>query len=216
MKLGKFLAGFLVLSSVLCAQNVPLDQESLLVSVSFSSAELLVMAPDGEEIGRFKAVVPKKRHSYWPVRGRITRVVINPSWGPTPNIRKAYFNREGKELAEYIKPGDEQNAMGAIKVYLDFSEAGVWLPLRIHGTNQPEYFDEDKTPEDRQASAGCIRLRNDVGLIALALLTPLSKEEIAKIAESGIETSIAFFPTDVVLVVGDQKETKETSVLGVE
>ncbi len=82
---------------------------------------------------------------------RVSRKVKNPSWRPTPNMRRRYPN-----LPAYVPPGPN-NPLGPRALYL-----GTSL-YRIHGTNKPESI-------GKSASNGCIRMFNAdvVHLFALA------------------------------------------------
>jgi lipoprotein-anchoring transpeptidase ErfK/SrfK len=72
---------------------------------------------------------------------RISRKVVNPSWTPTPNIRKA-----NPELPAFV-PAGPHNPLGPRALYLG---DGYY---RIHGTNKPESIGQS-------ASNGCIRMFN--------------------------------------------------------
>jgi lipoprotein-anchoring transpeptidase ErfK/SrfK len=66
----------------------------------------------------------------------------NPSWSPTPRMR-----RENPRLPAYM-PAGPQNPLGERALYLGWSE------YRIHGTNAPWSIGQ-------AASSGCIRMRNE-------------------------------------------------------
>jgi lipoprotein-anchoring transpeptidase ErfK/SrfK len=72
---------------------------------------------------------------------RITRMVKNPGWTPTPNIR-----REHPDLPDYVPPGPN-NPLGPRAMHLG---DGYY---RIHGTNKPQSI-------GHEASNGCIRMLN--------------------------------------------------------
>ncbi len=82
---------------------------------------------------------------------RISRMVKNPSWRPTPNMRK-----RNPGLPAFVPPGPN-NPLGPRAMYLGSSL------YRIHGTNKPESI-------GKSASNGCIRMLNAdvVHLFALA------------------------------------------------
>jgi len=65
----------------------------------------------------------------------------NPSWTPTPRMR-----REDPWLPAYV-PAGPKNPLGVRAIYLGWSE------YRIHGTNMPGSI-------GRAASSGCIRMLN--------------------------------------------------------
>ncbi len=71
----------------------------------------------------------------------ISRKVTNPTWTPTPNIR-----REKPDLPAVVAAGPN-NPLGPRAMYLGASY------YRIHGTNKPESI-------GKAASHGCIRMLN--------------------------------------------------------
>jgi len=77
-------------------------------------------------------------------RGRttVTRLVLGPSWSPTPNMR-----RRNPEWPAYVPPGP-QNPLGTHALYLG------WKYYRIHGTHDPRKI-------GRRSSSGCIGLYNN-------------------------------------------------------
>lgn len=77
-------------------------------------------------------------------RGRtsVVRMVVGPSWSPTPNMRK-----RNPEWPAYIPPGPD-NPLGTHALYLG------WKYYRIHGTH-------DTRKIGRQSSNGCIGLYNE-------------------------------------------------------
>jgi lipoprotein-anchoring transpeptidase ErfK/SrfK len=82
---------------------------------------------------------------------RITRMVKNPGWRPTPNMRK-----RDPSLPAFVPPGPK-NPLGPRAMHLGSSY------YRIHGTNKPSSI-------GKSASNGCIRMYNEdvVHLFALA------------------------------------------------
>lgn len=79
---------------------------------------------------------------------RISQKIPNPSWTPTPNIRKRYA-AEGKTLPTTIPAGPD-NPMGLYALRLAYGK-GHYL---IHGTNADFGI-------GMRVSSGCIRLRPD-------------------------------------------------------
>lgn len=81
-----------------------------------------------------------------PMITRISQKIPNPSWTPTPNIRKRYA-QEGKALPVTISAGPD-NPMGLFALRLAYGQ-GHYL---IHGTNADFGI-------GMRVSSGCIRLR---------------------------------------------------------
>lgn len=79
---------------------------------------------------------------------RISQKIPNPTWTPTPNIRKRYA-AEGKTLPVTVPAGPE-NPMGLFAMRLAYGK-GHYL---IHGTNADFGI-------GMRVSSGCIRLRPD-------------------------------------------------------
>ncbi len=83
-----------------------------------------------------------------PMITRISQKIPDPSWTPTPNIRKRYA-REGKTLPVTVPAGPD-NPMGLFALRLAYGK-GHYL---IHGTNADFGI-------GMRVSSGCIRLRPD-------------------------------------------------------
>ncbi|MGB9847889.1 MAG: L,D-transpeptidase [Minisyncoccia bacterium] len=97
-----------------------------------------------------------------PKIGEISRVVFNPTWHPTENIKANYLKKYKVILPDVIPPGHPLNAMGAAALYLEFN--GRESIYRIHGTNAPSSI-------GKYASSGCIRmLNNDIEKLASEVL----------------------------------------------
>ncbi|WP_428946015.1 L,D-transpeptidase family protein [Pantoea sp. FN060301] len=79
---------------------------------------------------------------------RVSQKIPNPTWTPTPNIRKRYA-AEGKTLPVTVPAGPE-NPMGLFAMRLAYGK-GHYL---IHGTNADFGI-------GMRVSSGCIRLRPD-------------------------------------------------------
>lgn len=79
----------------------------------------------------------------------ISQKIPNPTWTPTPNIRKIYLKEQGITLPGVVPAGPE-NPMGLFAMRLA-AGAGHYL---IHGTNANFGI-------GMRVSSGCIRLRPD-------------------------------------------------------
>ena len=71
----------------------------------------------------------------------VTRKAKNPTWTPTPSMRK-----KNPRLPKSVGPGPK-NPLGVRAIYLG------WSAYRIHGTNSPNSI-------GRAASSGCFRMYN--------------------------------------------------------
>ncbi len=87
---------------------------------------------------------------------QVTRMVKNPGWTPTPNIR-----REHPDLPAFVPPGPK-NPLGPRAMHLG---DGYY---RIHGTNKPQSIGQ-------AASNGCIRMLNKDVVHLFALVQPGAK-----------------------------------------
>ncbi|WP_413728398.1 L,D-transpeptidase family protein [Sodalis sp. RH19] len=79
----------------------------------------------------------------------ITQKIANPTWTPTPNIRKHYLEEQGITLPAVVPAGPD-NPMGLFALRLAAGK-GVYL---IHGTNANFGI-------GMRVSSGCMRLRPD-------------------------------------------------------
>ena len=98
--------------------------------------------------------------------GKVTAIVYDPWWYPTPYTRQIFRGR-GIELSEKVPPGHPQNYMGAIKISLSHK---TWKGAiyRIHGNNDPKRV-------GRRVTGGCFVMNNDDG-IALARMIKVGTE----------------------------------------
>jgi len=106
----------------------------------------------GEPVLGYAVVTPDA--SFLPaeeVWGQVQRIVKNPIWCPTANIRKKY-----PDLPKgCIPPQHKENAMGAIKFEISWQGVKGWDTIRLHGANgYPQNFFAEET-------SGCVRLQND-------------------------------------------------------
>ena len=101
------------------------------------------------------------------VRGIVTRIDKNPTWCPTPKIRKV-----NKHLpAGCLPPGHKDNAMGAIKFEIKWDTPN-WELVRLHGTEGyplGDFWNEE--------TFGCTRLINEAILNLVEILGPNAERE---------------------------------------
>jgi len=98
-------------------------------------------------IGRGKAMsypiaIPREQ-SRWAGVTSVSMKRVNPSWTPTPTMRK-----ENPRLPTYVPGGHPQNPLGVRALYLGSST------YRIHGTDAPWTIGQN-------VSKGCIRMYNE-------------------------------------------------------
>lgn len=102
-----------------------------------------------------------------PKIGEVKRVVFNPTWRPTENIKNNYRKRYNIELPDVVPPGHPLNALGTAALYLAFdNQESIY---HIHGTNDPKSI-------GKYVSSGCIRMYNeDVEKLAQIILNKKTK-----------------------------------------
>lgn len=101
------------------------------------------------------------------VRGIVTKIDKNPTWCPTPSIRRAITGLP----AGCLPPGHKDNAMGAIKFEIKWDTPG-WELVRLHGTEGyplGDFWNEE--------TFGCTRLLNEAILNLVQLLSPGAERE---------------------------------------
>ena len=108
--------------------------------VSFGDRRLYHVIKRGRAVS-YPIAVPRAQ-SRWQGVERVSMKRVNPSWTPTPKMR-----RENPKLPAYVPGGHPRNPMGVRAIYL-----GNTL-YRIHGTDAPWTI-------GRNVSKGCIRLHN--------------------------------------------------------
>jgi len=130
---------------------------------------ILKNANQNEIIGTFPIAGPASINYLRPLPkiGEVTRVVFNPTWRPTENIKNNYRRKYGINLPDVIPPGHPLNAMGKVAIILSFDHKESIY--RIHGTN-------DSNSIGKYISSGCIRMRNeDVEKLAKIILNKKTK-----------------------------------------
>jgi len=110
------------------------------VIVSFGDRRLYHVTAKGKAMS-YPIAVPRER-SRWQGVLRITRKAENPTWTPTPLMRK-----ENPKLPAFVKGGDKRNPLGVRALYLGSTM------YRIHGTDAPWTI-------GKNVSKGCIRMHN--------------------------------------------------------
>ncbi|MEL6373178.1 MAG: L,D-transpeptidase [Pseudomonadota bacterium] len=110
------------------------------VIVSFSDRRLYYISRRGTAIS-YPIAVPRMQ-SRWSGTLRVTQKRVNPSWTPTPKMR-----RENPRLPRYVPGGHPRNPLGTRALYL-----GSTL-YRIHGTDAPWTI-------GKAVSKGCVRMYN--------------------------------------------------------
>ena len=111
------------------------------VVVSFGDRRLYFINKRGSALS-YPIAIPKG-DSRWSGSSRISQKRVNPSWTPTPKMR-----RENPKLPAYVPGGHPRNPLGVRALYIGSSLC------RIHGTDAPWTI-------GKAVSKGCIRMYND-------------------------------------------------------
>ena len=109
--------------------------------VSFGDRRLYYITRRGEAIS-YPIAIPKGK-ARWAGVHRISSKRINPSWVPTPEMR-----RENPRLPTYVPGGHPRNPLGVRALYIGDTM------YRIHGTDAPWQIGD-------AVSHGCIRMYNN-------------------------------------------------------
>lgn len=110
------------------------------VVVSFGDRRLYYINQRGSAIS-YPIAIPKEE-ARWSGVSRISQKRVNPSWTPTPSMR-----RENPKLPAYVPGGHPRNPLGNRALYIGSSL------YRIHGTDAPSTIGQ-------AVSKGCIRMYN--------------------------------------------------------
>jgi len=88
---------------------------------------------------------------------KISRIIFNPSYTPTEETKKEYFekHRGRKKLKDVYFPGENGNALGFVKFYL-YNENGKISSLGGHTTDSPNSI-------GKRVSHGCFRFSDKDG-----------------------------------------------------
>ncbi len=111
------------------------------IIVSFGDRKLYHVTSRGR--ARSYPIAVPRAQSRWSGTLRISQKRVNPSWTPTPDMR-----RENPSLPAFVPGGHPRNPLGIRALYL-----GSTL-YRIHGTDAPWTIGQN-------VSKGCIRMHND-------------------------------------------------------
>ncbi len=111
------------------------------VIVSFGDRKLYWVHKRGAAIS-YPIAVPREQ-SRWQGTTSVSQKRINPSWTPTPSMR-----RENPKLPHFLPGGHPMNPLGVRALYLGSSL------YRIHGTDAPWTIGQ-------AVSKGCIRMYNE-------------------------------------------------------
>jgi L,D-transpeptidase ErfK/SrfK len=155
--------GFL---SLLSGQTILTEENDLqydyLIKVKFSEFRLILINTDGKEMVSFPVALPKKMPKL-PIEGWVVRIEKDPWWYPTEETRVAYLTDKGITLPKAIPPRHSRNAMGKVKIWINFITPGVHPAIRIHGTNDPSSI-------GRKITRDCIRLHNRDALTLVKII----------------------------------------------
>lgn len=141
------------------------------IVVSFSDRRLYHVQKPGVALS-YPIAVPRSQ-SRWSGVETISMKRINPSWTPTPAMR-----RENPRLPSWVPGGHPMNPLGVRGLYLGQTT------YRIHGTDAPWTIGSD-------VSKGCIRMLNE-HVIELYDRTPVGTKVTAtwdSFARRGSETA---------------------------
>lgn len=111
------------------------------ILVDTTSRALHYWSEDGQTYILYPTSVPVSETLTKRGRTSVVRMVVGPSWSPTPNMRK-----RNPEWPSFVPPGPD-NPLGSHALYLS------WKYYRIHGTH-------DTRKIGRRSSNGCIGLFN--------------------------------------------------------
>jgi len=110
------------------------------IIVSFTDRHLYFVPQRGTAIAY--PIATPRRQDRWQGVMRVSRKRVNPSWTPTPSMR-----RENPALPSFVPGGHPQNPLGSHALYLGSSL------YRIHGTDAPWTIGQP-------VSKGCVRMYN--------------------------------------------------------
>ena len=111
------------------------------IIVSFGDRRLYHVLGRGQAVS-YPIAVPREQ-SRWEGTTNVSMKKANPSWTPTPTMRK-----ENPTLPTYVPGGHPRNPLGVRALYLGSSA------YRIHGTDAPWTIGQP-------VSKGCIRMYNE-------------------------------------------------------
>ncbi|MGC8776144.1 MAG: L,D-transpeptidase [Minisyncoccia bacterium] len=129
-----------------------LNTAEKIIRVDFSKM-ILRVENNGKIEAEFKVALPRKNPNL-PVKGKVQKIILNPTWYPTEPTREYYLKTKKTELPKIIPPGHPLNALGIGAIDIDFESKNINPLVKIHGTNDPASIGQKIT-------RGCIRLKNE-------------------------------------------------------
>jgi|GEM_PF-1172003 len=142
------------------------DHDVRRIEIGVQSCEVRTIDDDGR-ISIYAAATAKPGCSKKLPYGKtavITRITLNPTWGPTENM-KADARKKNEPVPKVVPPGKD-NPLGFGKMY--FSYDGNPSVYGIHHTNKEWCVRNDRK---NHVTSGCVRLkRNDFIEIAGTIL----------------------------------------------
>ena len=124
-----------------------------------------------KEIKNYPIAVPVL-DSYLPLPlvGEIQKIELDPWWYPTEGTRLAYRQKKKIDLPKVIPPSHSLNTLGKAAFTVKFSNPDFKMPIRIHGTNDPQSIGQ-------RITRGCIRLQNK-DILELAQIIKNAKTQV--------------------------------------
>lgn len=161
-------------------------KEPMHIEIHIKSCKMIIYRTTDKGLERVKelpiATVRKGVYLYPKGLGRITNVILNPSWAPTRNTVE-HINQKCRtaglsdalQIGQVIKAGDPRNAMGTFKMLLSHNVPGKGQIYRIHGNNKPSSI-------GKRASSGCVRMDNKQGyILAENIKKRLNRQETVEV-----------------------------------
>ncbi len=135
------------------------DQYDFTIYVAFDDATLtLVDNTRGRIVRVFKIAVPSTTPSRLPREAYVAGIDTDPVWVPTDKTIEARARQKIYLKARYESYRvDPANPLGLFRINLTFTRNDPKLPIKIHGTNKPEYV-----RSGAHVSRGCIRMLNSM------------------------------------------------------
>jgi lipoprotein-anchoring transpeptidase ErfK/SrfK len=173
-----FLARLIVLVGVICGALSALAEQrtekDYYVRVSISQCRLFLYEKQGIRfvlVKEFKVATAKRGLDVIPLgKGKVTRIDLNPVWGPTAYTRRYFKDTKGIDLPTRVAPGSPLNYLGAVRISLSHRTRKGDI-YRIHGNNNSKLI-------GKRVTGGCIRMYNEEG------------RELAKLIKVGTEIDI--------------------------
>lgn len=152
------------------------------IEVGVKSREIRVFEnPLDDEYWFYRAATASLRNSAglpFGKRGVVWKIVLNPDWRPTPDMKKEAI-KKGRKLKDYYPPNSKGNPLGKLKIFMGFHDAS----LKLYNSNLGIHTTTEKNSIGKRVSHGCTRLNDTDAFEIVRVILEQSGKSNTEISE---------------------------------